>query len=220
MRTAQQMGIKCVAIYSDADANAQHVQMADEAYHIGPSPVAESYLKADKIIEIVKRTGAEAVHPGYGFLSENPDFVDALEANNIRFIGPSADAIRAMGLKDAAKALMVEANVPVVPGYHGDNQDADFLAAEAEKIGYPVLIKARAGGGGKGMRRVDDPKEFKTALEGAMREGQSSFGDPRVLIEKYITTPRHIEIQVFGDDHAMPCIYSSAIARCNAAIKR
>ncbi|TDQ61993.1 3-methylcrotonyl-CoA carboxylase alpha subunit [Maritalea mobilis] len=201
MRTAQQMGIQCVAIYSDADANAQHVQMADEAYHIGPSPVAESYLKANKIIEIVKRTGAEAVHPGYGFLSENPDFVEALEANNIRFIGPSADAIRKMGLKDAAKALMEEAGVPVVPGYHGDNQDADFLAAEAEKIGYPVLVKARAGGGGKGMRRVDDPKEFKSALEGAMREGQSSFGDPRVLIEKYITTPRHIEIQVFGDDH-------------------
>lgn len=201
MRTAQRMGIKCVAVYSDADAQAQHVKMADEAYRIGPAPVAESYLRIDKIIEAIKLSGAEAVHPGYGFLSENPQFVEALEKEGVRFIGPSADAIRAMGLKDAAKALMEKAGVPVVPGYHGDNQDPDFLAAEAEKIGYPVLIKARAGGGGKGMRRVDDPKEFKSALESASREGQSSFGDGRVLIEKYITTPRHIEIQVFGDDH-------------------
>jgi 3-methylcrotonyl-CoA carboxylase alpha subunit len=201
MRTAQAMGVKCVAVYSDADANAQHVKMADEAYRLGPAPVAESYLRIDKIIEAIKLSGAEAVHPGYGFLSENPEFVEALEKEGVRFIGPSADAIRAMGLKDAAKALMEKAGVPVVPGYHGDNQDPDFLAAEADKIGYPVLIKARAGGGGKGMRRVDDPKEFKSALESAAREGQSSFGDGRVLIEKYITTPRHIEIQVFGDDH-------------------
>lgn len=201
MRTAQQMGVKCVAVYSDADANAQHVKMADEAYRLGPAPVAESYLRIDKIIEAIKLSGAEAVHPGYGFLSENPQFVEALEKEGVRFIGPSADAIRAMGLKDAAKALMEKAGVPVVPGYHGDNQDPDFLAAEADIIGYPVLIKARAGGGGKGMRRADDPKEFKSALESASREGQSSFGDGRVLIEKYITTPRHIEIQVFGDDH-------------------
>jgi 3-methylcrotonyl-CoA carboxylase alpha subunit len=201
MRTAQAMGVKCVAVYSDADANAQHVKMADEAYRLGPAPVAESYLRIDKIIEAIKLSGADAVHPGYGFLSENPEFVEALEKEGVRFIGPSADAIRAMGLKDAAKALMEKAGVPVVPGYHGDNQDPDFLAAEADKIGYPVLIKARAGGGGKGMRRVDDPKEFKSALESAAREGQSSFGDGRVLIEKYITTPRHIEIQVFGDDH-------------------
>lgn len=201
MRTAQKMGIKCVAVYSDADANAQHVKMADEAYRLGPAPVAESYLRVDKIIEAIQLSGAEAVHPGYGFLSENPDFVAELDKIGVRFIGPSADAIRAMGLKDAAKALMEQANVPVVPGYHGDNQDADFLAAEADKIGYPVLIKARAGGGGKGMRRVDDPAEFNSSLESASREGQSSFGDGRVLIEKYITTPRHIEIQVFGDDH-------------------
>ena len=201
MRTAQKMGIKCVAVYSDADANAQHVKMADEAYRLGPAPVAESYLRVDKILEAIELSGAEAVHPGYGFLSENPEFVEALDKAGVRFIGPSADAIRAMGLKDAAKALMEDAGVPVVPGYHGDNQDADFLATEAEKIGYPVLIKARAGGGGKGMRRVDDPAEFKSSLESASREGQSSFGDGRVLIEKYITTPRHIEIQVFGDDH-------------------
>jgi len=201
MRTAQSMGIKCVAVYSDADANAQHVKMADEAYRLGPAPVAESYLRVDKIIEAIELSGAQAVHPGYGFLSENPNFVDELDKIGVRFIGPSADAIRAMGLKDAAKALMEKANVPVVPGYHGDQQDPDFLAAEADKITYPVLIKARAGGGGKGMRRVDDPAEFKSALESASREGQSSFGDGRVLIEKYITTPRHIEIQVFGDDH-------------------
>ena len=201
MRTAQSMGVKCVAVYSDADANAQHVKMADEAYRLGPAPVAESYLRVDKIIEAIQLSGAEAVHPGYGFLSENPDFVTELGKIGVRFIGPSADAIRAMGLKDAAKALMEQANVPVVPGYHGDNQDPEFLAAEADKIGYPVLIKARAGGGGKGMRRVDDPAEFIASLESASREGQSSFGDGRVLIEKYITTPRHIEIQVFGDDH-------------------
>jgi len=201
MRTAQPMGVKCVAVYSDADANAQHVKMADEAYRLGPAPVAESYLRVDKIIEAIQLSGAQAVHPGYGFLSENPDFVDELDKIGVRFIGPSADAIRAMGLKDAAKVLMEKANVPVVPGYHGEEQDPDFLAAEADKITYPVLIKARAGGGGKGMRRVDDPAEFKSAFESASREGQSSFGDGRVLIEKYITTPRHIEIQVFGDDH-------------------
>ncbi|MGJ8527349.1 acetyl/propionyl/methylcrotonyl-CoA carboxylase subunit alpha [Maritalea sp.] len=201
MRTAQSMGVKCVAVYSDADVNAQHVKMADEAYRIGPAPVAQSYLQVDKILEAIELSGAEAVHPGYGFLSENPDFVDELDKVGVRFIGPSADAIRAMGLKDAAKALMEKANVPVVPGYHGDNQDAEFLAKQADQIGYPVLIKARAGGGGKGMRRVDDPAEFKSALESASREGLSSFGDGQVLIEKYITTPRHIEIQVFGDDH-------------------
>ncbi|MEP4031283.1 acetyl/propionyl/methylcrotonyl-CoA carboxylase subunit alpha [Roseibium polysiphoniae] len=201
METAKKLGIKTVAVYSDADAGAKHVAMADEAYRIGPAPVAESYLLIGKIIEVCKTSGAEAVHPGYGFLSENPAFVDALDEAGITFIGPSAASIRAMGLKDAAKALMVEAGVPVVPGYHGQEQDPDFLAAEAEKIGYPVLIKARAGGGGKGMRRVDDPADLKDALEGASREGEASFGDGRVLIEKYLTKPRHIEIQVFGDKH-------------------
>jgi len=201
MATARDLGIKTVAVYSDADAGAKHVAMADEAFRIGPAPVAESYLKTDRIIEVCRQSGVEAVHPGYGFLSENPDFVEALEQAGIAFIGPSAKSIRAMGLKDAAKALMVEAGVPVVPGYHGDNQDPNFLKGEADKIGYPVLIKARAGGGGKGMRRVDDPKDFAEALKGAQREGEASFGDGRVLIEKYLTKPRHIEIQVFGDSH-------------------
>ena len=201
MATARRLGIKTVAVYSDADAGAKHVAMADEAYRIGPAPVAESYLKIDRLIDVCHESGAEAVHPGYGFLSENPDFVDALDAAGIVFIGPGADAIRAMGLKDAAKALMEKADVPVVPGYHGDNQDPEFLAAEAQKIGYPILIKARAGGGGKGMRRVDAPGGFLEALQGAQREGEASFGDGRVLIEKYLTKPRHIEIQVFGDHH-------------------
>ena len=201
MAIAKKLGIKTVAVYSDADARAKHVAMADEAFRIGPAPVSESYLKADRIIEACKLSGAEAVHPGYGFLSENPDFVDALDKAGIAFIGPSASSIRAMGLKDAAKALMEKAGVPVVPGFHGENQDADFLKEEADRIGYPVLIKARAGGGGKGMRRVDDPKDFADALKGAQREGEASFGDGRVLIEKYLTKPRHIEIQVFGDSH-------------------
>lgn len=199
--TARRLGVKTVAVYSEADAHSKHVAMADEAVHIGPSAVAESYLQADRILEVCKRTGAEAIHPGYGFLSENPDFVEAVDAAGLVFIGPPASAIRAMGLKDSAKALMVEAGVPVVPGYHGDSQDADVLAREADKIGYPVLIKARAGGGGKGMRLVEDPADFKTALAGAQREGEASFGDPVCLIEKYITQPRHIEIQVFGDSH-------------------
>ena len=201
MRTAKRMGIATVAVYSDADALAMHAMMADEAVRIGESPVSDSYLKGDVIIEAALATGAQAIHPGYGFLSENPDFVEAVEKAGLVFIGPSASAIRAMGLKDAAKNLMSEAGVPVVPGYHGANQDAKFLAEEAEKIGYPVLIKARAGGGGKGMRKVERPEDFATALEGASREGDASFGDGHVLIEKYITSPRHIEIQVFGDNH-------------------
>jgi len=201
MATARRLGITTVAVYSDADAGAKHVAMADEAIHIGPPAVAESYLRADRIIAAAKKTGAEAIHPGYGFLSENPEFVEAVETAGLAFIGPSASAIRAMGLKDAAKALMIEAGVPVVPGYHGSEQDAEFLAKEADRIGYPVLIKARAGGGGKGMRLVEEPRDFKSALEGAQREGAASFGDPACLIEKYITQPRHIEIQVFGDAH-------------------
>ncbi len=201
IRTARRMGVATVAVYSDADARAMHVAEADEAVRIGPAPVSQSYLKADTIIAAAKATGAEAIHPGFGFLSENPDFVDAVEAAGLTFIGPSAAAIRAMGLKDAAKRLMVEAGVPVVPGYHGAEQDADFLSGEADKIGYPVLIKARAGGGGKGMRRVDDPADFKAALASASSEGKASFGDGAVLIEKYILSPRHIEIQVFGDNH-------------------
>ncbi|MEF2550942.1 acetyl/propionyl/methylcrotonyl-CoA carboxylase subunit alpha [Aurantimonas sp. A2-1-M11] len=201
IRTAKRLGIRTIAVFSDADADALHVAMADEAVRIGPAAVADSYLRGDRIIAAARRTGADAIHPGYGFLSENPDFVDAVEAAGLVFVGPSASAIRAMGLKDAAKRLMHEAGVPVVPGYHGDEQDPDFLAGEADQIGYPVLIKARAGGGGKGMRRVEDPAEFRAALEGARREGQASFGDPHCLIEKYVEKPRHIEIQVFGDSH-------------------
>lgn len=199
--TARKMGVRTVAVYSDADAQSQHVSLADEAVHIGPSPVAESYLQADRIIQAALDTGAQAIHPGYGFLSENPDFVREVGAAGLTFIGPSASAIDAMGLKDAAKSLMVEAGVPVVPGYQGSNQDPAFLAAEADKIGYPILIKARAGGGGKGMRLVENPADFKSEFEAAQREGQSSFGDPICLIEKYIAQPRHVEIQVFGDQH-------------------
>ncbi|MDV4143898.1 acetyl/propionyl/methylcrotonyl-CoA carboxylase subunit alpha [Shimia sp. FJ5] len=199
METARSMGVKTVAVYSDADAEAKHVAMADEAVHIGGAAPAESYLKGDVIIAAAKETGAEAIHPGYGFLSENPDFVDAVEKAGLVFIGPSAEAIRKMGLKDAAKALMEEAGVPVVPGYHGDNQDAAFLAEQAGKIGYPVLIKAVAGGGGKGMRLVEDAKDFADALASAQGEATTAFGNPDVLIEKYVTQPRHIEVQVFGD---------------------
>jgi acetyl-CoA carboxylase biotin carboxylase subunit len=201
IRTARRMGIPTIAVYSDADAGTLHVAMADEAVRIGPAPVRESYLKADAILAAAKETGAEAIHPGYGFLSENAEFAEACAAADIMFVGPPASAIRAMGLKDRAKALMAKAGVAVVPGYLGDDQSAKHLSAEAGKIGYPVLIKAVAGGGGKGMRRVDDAKDFAAALEGAQREGQSSFGDARVLIEKYVTRPRHIEMQVFGDSH-------------------
>ncbi|WP_330166432.1 acetyl/propionyl/methylcrotonyl-CoA carboxylase subunit alpha [Rhizobium sp. C4] len=201
IRTARRLGVRTVAVYSDADAEAQHRKLADEAVHIGPSPARESYLSGEKIIAAALATGAEAIHPGYGFLSENPDFVDAVEKAGLVFIGPSAASIRAMGLKDAAKRLMEKAGVPVVPGYHGDNQDAGFLAGEADRIGYPVLIKASAGGGGKGMRRVDQRQDFAAALESCRREAKSSFGDDKVLIEKYILSPRHIEVQVFGDAH-------------------
>ena len=201
IRTARRMGIATVAVHSDADAGALHVAEADEAVHIGPSPVGESYLRGDRIIAAAKRTGAEAIHPGYGFLSENPDFVDQVEQAGLTFIGPSAAAIRAMGLKDAAKRLMEKAGVPVVPGYHGEAQELVVLASKAREIGYPVLIKARAGGGGKGMRRVDDPDDFSDSLGAARREAKAAFGDDGVLVEKYVEKPRHIEVQVFGDRH-------------------
>ena len=201
MRTAHDMGISTVAVYSDVDAGAMHVRQADETQYIGASSAAESYLNIGKIIEAAKASGAQAIHPGYGFLSENPEFVEAVEAAGLVFIGPSAKAIRAMGLKDAAKVLMEASGVPVVPGYHGENQDAKFLKQQAAEIGYPVMIKARAGGGGKGMRLVENAKDFDEALGGAVREGSASFGDGHVLIEKYISSPRHIEIQIFGDSH-------------------
>ena len=201
IRSCRELGISSVGVNSDADASALHVTMADEAVRVGPAPVTESYLRGEAIIEAAKATGADAIHPGYGFLSENPEFVEAVEAAGLIFVGPSAEAIRAMGLKDGAKALMAKAGVPIVPGYHGEAQDVTTLLNEAEAIGYPVLIKARAGGGGKGMRLVDRAEEFAAAFESAAREAQASFGDGRCLVEKFINAPRHIEVQVFGDSH-------------------
>ena len=201
IRTARRLGIRSVAVYSDADAKALHVRMADEAVHIGPSSARESYLVGENIIAAAKQTGAEAIHPGYGFLSENADFAQAVIDAGLIWVGPKPDSIRAMGLKDAAKTLMANAGVPVTPGYHGEDQSPDLLKMEAQAIGYPVLIKAVAGGGGKGMRRVDEALGFDDALESAKREAKSAFGDDRVLIEKYILSPRHIEVQVFGDSH-------------------
>ena len=200
-RTAKRLGMRVIAVYSEADAGALHVRVADEAHLIGPPPARESYLVIEKLIEVARRTGAQCIHPGYGFLSENAHFAEACAAAGIVFVGPPPSAIRAMGLKDHAKALMEKAGVPVVPGYHGELQDPKFLKEKAYQIGYPVLIKAVAGGGGKGMRRVDKHAEFDAALEGATREAQSAFGDARVLIEKYVTAPRHIEMQVFADSH-------------------
>src|SRR5215472_762129 len=199
IRTARRMGIATVAVYSDADANALHVAMADEARHIGPPPARESYLNIAAIIDAARASGAEAIHPGYGFLSENADFAEACAKDGLVFIGPPVEAIRAMGSKAAAKALMEKNGVPVLPGYHGEAQDAVALAAEAERIGYPVLIKASAGGGGRGMRIVTRADEFARALVGAKREAAGAFGDDRVLLERYLERPRHIEVQVFGD---------------------
>ncbi|MGX9190006.1 acetyl/propionyl/methylcrotonyl-CoA carboxylase subunit alpha [Stenotrophomonas sp. Ker107b] len=199
--TCQRLGIATVAVYSDADRNARHVRLADEAIAIGPAPARESYLRGDAILEAARRTGAQAIHPGYGFLSENAGFAQACAEAGIVFIGPSAAAIRAMGDKSAAKALMQQAGVPLTPGYHGDEQIPEFLRQQADSIGYPVLIKASAGGGGKGMRRVDDSATFTEALASCQREAQSAFGNAHVLVEKYVERPRHIEIQVFGDSH-------------------
>ncbi|GGG61932.1 3-methylcrotonyl-CoA carboxylase subunit alpha [Salipiger pallidus] len=199
IRTARAMGLRCVAVNSDVDAGAAHVAMADAAVCIGGAAPAESYLRGDAIIEAALSTGAGAIHPGYGFLSENPDFVEAVEAAGLVFVGPGAAAIRAMGLKDAAKRLMAEAGVPVVPGYHGAEQDAGFLAERAGEIGFPVLIKAVAGGGGKGMRLVEAAAGFAEALASAQAEARTAFGNPAVLIEKFVSAPRHIEVQVFGD---------------------
>ena len=201
IKTARRLGIKTVAVYSEADAGARHVRLADEAVLIGPAAARESYLVIDKIIAAAKQTGAQAIHPGYGFLSENEDFCHACDAAGIVFIGPPVSAIHAMGSKSEAKKLMEKAGVPLTPGYHGDDQDPAWLHQQADAIGYPVLIKAAAGGGGKGMRLVDRSEDFIDLLASCKREAISSFGDDHVLVEKYITKPRHIEIQVFGDTH-------------------
>ncbi len=201
MRTARRLGLRTVAVYSDVDTDAAFVREADEAVRIGAAPAADSYLKGDRIIEAALKTRAEAIHPGYGFLSENAAFAEAVAKAGLTWIGPPPEAIRAMGLKDAAKALMEKHGVPVTPGYHGEDQSPKTLKAAAKKIGYPVLIKAVAGGGGRGMRKVDAEKDFDDALTSAQREAKGSFGDDRVLVEKFVENPRHIEVQVFGDNH-------------------
>ena len=204
--TARRMGIRTVAVYSEADAGAKHVAVCDEAVLIGPAAAKDSYLRGQKIIEVAKATGAQAIHPGYGFLSENAEFAEAVQAAGLVFIGPPGSSMRAMGSKSAAKQLMEGANVPLVPGYHGDNQDPSFLRQQADRIGYPVLLKASAGGGGKGMRVVERSEDFEAALASCKREAISSFGDDKVLVEKYLIRPRHIEIQVFADTLGN-CVY-------------
>ena len=206
IKTARRMGVKTVAVYSDADVNARHVRLADEAVRIGTAEASDSYLHAQRVLDAAKRTGAQAIHPGYGFLSENAEFAEACQRHNIVFIGPPPSAIHAMGSKSAAKSLMESAGVPLTPGYHGDNQAPVFLGQQADNIGYPVLIKASAGGGGKGMRRVDSQDEFAAALTSCKREAMNAFCNDHVLVEKYVLKPRHIEIQVFGDNHGN-CVY-------------
>jgi len=200
-RTAKRLGLRTIAVYSAADAGALHTRLCDEAHFLGGADPRESYLSIERLIDAAAQSAAECIHPGYGFLSENADFAEACALAGKVFVGPPAQAIRAMGLKDRAKTMMEKAGVPIVPGYHGKRQDAKFLREKAYEIGYPVLIKPAAGGGGRGMRRVDKHADFETALEGAIREGQSAFGSSLVLIEKFIAAPRHIEIQVFADGH-------------------
>jgi 3-methylcrotonyl-CoA carboxylase alpha subunit len=201
IETCRRLGIRTVAVYSDADAHSRHVRLADMAVRIGPAPAQESYLAIDRVIDAARKSAAQAIHPGYGFLAENADFADACAAVGIVFIGPPSGAIRAMGSKAAAKALMRDAGVPLTPGYDGTNQAPDFLEQQADAIGYPVMIKANAGGGGKGMRRVDAAEQFQAALASCKREAAAAFGDDSVLIEKYVVAPRHVEVQVFGDNH-------------------
>ena len=201
IRTARRLGIETIAVYSEADASARHVRLADRAFLLGPAAARESYLSVEKILAVAKESGAEAIHPGYGFLSENADFAEACARAGVVFVGPSASSIRAMGSKSEAKSLMEKFDVPLTPGYHGDDQDPARLAKEADRIGYPVLIKASAGGGGKGMRRVDAAADFAAALASCKREAASSFGSDHVLVERYIERPRHIEVQIFGDTH-------------------
>ncbi|HKJ51365.1 MAG TPA: acetyl-CoA carboxylase biotin carboxylase subunit [Gammaproteobacteria bacterium] len=199
--TAHRLGISCVAVYSDADRDAMHVQVCDEAYRVGPAPAGESYLNAERILKAAVASGADAIHPGYGFLSENAAFAESCESQGIAFVGPPAKAIIAMGSKSRAKDLLERAGIATVPGYHGDEQKDEWLFEESKLIGYPQLIKASAGGGGKGMKRVDSETEFQAALESARRESRSSFGDDKVLIERYLERPRHVEMQIFADRH-------------------
>ena len=206
--TAKKMGVKTVAVYSDADANSRHVAAADEAFYLGGSAPAESYLRGDAIIDVAKRSGAQAIHPGYGFLSENAEFARSCEQAGIEFVGPGSAAIDAMGSKSAAKEIMTQAKVPLVPGYHGEDQANDLLLSEAEKIGYPLLIKAAYGGGGKGMRIVENKGELQEAIDSARREAASSFGNDKLLMERYLRQPRHVEVQVFADKHGN-CVYLS-----------
>ncbi len=201
IKTAKRLGILTVAVYSDADSHALHVKLADESYYIGKSPSTESYLRGEKIVDIAIASGAQAIHPGYGFLSENAEFAELCEQAGICFIGPGPEAIYAMGSKSAAKKIMAEAKVPLIPGYHGEQQDFTTFKKEAQKIGYPIILKASAGGGGKGMRVVDQEQDLENALTGAKREALSSFNDDKILLEKYLTKPRHVEIQIFGDKH-------------------
>lgn len=201
IRTARRLGVKTVAVYSDADKNSMHVAMADEAYHIGPAPPTLSYLSKEKIMEVAKLSGAQAIHPGYGFLSENTEFADLCEKEGKVFVGPPTNAIRDMGIKSTSKHIMAAAGVPIIEGYHGEDQSDERLREEAERIGYPVMLKAVRGGGGKGMRTVATPGEFSDALESARREARKSFDDDIMLVEKFVDTPRHVEVQVFGDKH-------------------
>ncbi|XP_038957917.1 methylcrotonoyl-CoA carboxylase subunit alpha, mitochondrial isoform X3 [Rattus norvegicus] len=201
IRTARKMGVQSVAVYSEADRNSMHVDMADEAYSIGPAPSQQSYLAMEKIIQVAKSSAAQAIHPGYGFLSENMEFAELCKQEGIIFIGPPSTAIRDMGIKSTSKSIMAAAGVPVVEGYHGNDQSDECLKEHAGKIGYPVMIKAIRGGGGKGMRIIRSEKEFQEQLESARREAKKSFNDDAMLIEKFVDTPRHVEVQVFGDHH-------------------
>ena len=201
IRTARRLGLRCIAVYSEVDERAAHVDLADSAYCIGPAAAAESYLRGEAILDVAKAAGAQAIHPGYGFLSENAGFAEACQAAGIVFVGPPASAIRAMGSKSQAKALMATAAVPLIPGYHGEAQDDGALQAEAAKVGYPLMVKASAGGGGKGMRVVQAAEDFLSGLEAARREAKAAFDDDHILLERYLPAPRHVEIQVFRDDH-------------------
>ncbi len=220
IKTAKRLSIHTIALYSDADAHAMHTRLADEAWHLGPAPARESYLDTGKVLKIAKEARADAIHPGYGFLSENSDFATACEQRGLRFVGPSGAAILAMGDKSGAKALMQAAGVPVLPGYHGTDQRPDFLRDQASLIGFPLLIKAASGGGGKGMRRVDQLADFHESLAAVKREAKAAFGDDLVLLERYLPQARHVEVQVFADSLGNAIYLGTGTAPCSDAIRR